>query len=68
MDPFHILWLEANPDDEYWEAGYRRDHIEGDCLRWDLDCRGLREVSGYYEEIGDDLGRHERMAQALYEC
>ena len=68
MDPFHILWLEANPVDNYWEACYRRDHIDGDCLRWDYDCRGLREVSRYYEEVGDDLGRHERMAEAVYDC
>ena len=26
----------------------------------DYDCRGLSQVSRYYEEIGDDLGRHER--------
>ena len=26
------------------------------------------EVSRYYEELGDDLGRHERMAEAMYDC
>ena len=68
MDTFDILWLDSDPEDEYWEASYRRDYSDGDCARWDTDSSGLREVSGYYQEIGDDLARHERMAQAIYDC
>ena len=34
----------------------------------DSDFYDVPEVSRYYEEIGDDLGRHERMAEAMYEC
>jgi len=69
MDPANISWLEANPDDTYWEADHRRSNSKGDsCLRWDYDCLGLRQVSRYYEELGDDLGRHERMAEAMYDC
>ena len=46
----------------------RRDCTEGSCCKWDYDCRGLSEVSNYYKEIGDDLGRRERMAEAMYDC
>jgi len=67
MDPANISWLEAEASDSYWEAHHRRSCPEGDCCRWDYDCRGLSEVSRYYKEIGDDLGRHERMAEAMYD-
>ena len=68
MDPANISWLEADDSDSYWETDSRRSNAEGCCFRWDYDCRGLSEVSRYYEEIGDDLGRHERMAEAMYDC
>jgi len=32
------------------------------------DCFGVSEMSRYYEELGDDLRRHQRMAQAMYDC
>ena len=68
MDPTTISWLEAHPNDSYWEADNRRNCPEGDrCFRWDYDCRGLSEVSRYYQEIGDDLARHERLAEAMYD-
>ena len=65
MDPANISWLEANPDESYWETHHRRSDTEG---YWDGDCFGFSEVSRYYEEVGDDLGRRERMAEAMYEC
>ena len=68
MDPANISWLEAEGTDSYWEADHRRSYLESGCLRWDYDSRGLSEVSRYYEEIGDDLGRRERMAEACYDC
>ena len=68
MDPTNISWLETNPTDSYWEADYRRDCTEGSCARWAADCFAVSEMSRYYEEIGDDLRRHQRMAQAMYEC
>ena len=69
MDPANISWLEADSDESYWEADYRRDCIEGDgCIRWAIDCFGISEMSRYYEELGDDLRRHQRMAQAMYDC
>ena len=39
-----------------------------EVLKWDYDGRGLSKVSNYYKEIGDDLGRRERMAEAMYDC
>ena len=69
MDPANISWLEADSDESYWEADYRRSCTEGDgCIRWAIDCFGISEMSRYYEELGDDLRRHQRMAQAEYEC
>ncbi len=65
MDPANISWLEAKGTDTYWEAHHRRSDSQG---YWDTDCDGFLEVSRYYEELGDDLGRHERMAEAMYEC
>ncbi len=41
---------------------------ENGCLRWAIDCFGVSEMSRYYEELGDDIRRHQRMAQAMYEC
>ena len=69
MDSANISWLEADTTDSYWEADYRRDCTEGDCcVRWTSDCFGFSEMSRYYEELGDDLRRHQRMAQAMYDC
>ena len=60
--------MEPDSTDTYWEADYRRDCIEGDhCLRWSIDCFGPHEMSSYYEDIGHDLRRHQRLAQACYE-
>ena len=68
MDSANISWLEADRADSYWEADYRRDCTEGSCIRWAIDCFGVSEMSRYYEEIGDDLRRHQRLAQAEYDC
>ena len=38
MDPANISWLEANPDDTYWEAHHRRSDSQG---YWDTDCDGF---------------------------
>ncbi|ADD95495.1 hypothetical protein [uncultured phage MedDCM-OCT-S08-C41] len=65
MDPANISWLESNGDESYWEAHHRRSDTQG---YWDRNSPGFSEVSRYYEELGDDLGRHERMAEAMYEC
>ena len=69
MDSDDILWLDSDPTDPDWQTNHRRDSVEGDsCLRWLLASIRLSEMSGYYEEIGDDIRRRERMAEAMYEC
>jgi hypothetical protein len=65
MDPANISWLEADTDDSYWEAYYRRTYSEG---YWERVLAIDLALPGYYEEVGDDLGRRERMAEAMYEC
>ena len=68
MDPANISWLDSDSTDSYWEADNRRDSTEGDsCIRWLLASIRLSEMSRYYQEIGDDLGRRERMAEACYD-
>mgnify|MGYP003112142981 CR=1 FL=1 len=44
-----------------------RDHISW-ILQTFHGCFGVSEMSRYYEELGDDLRRHQRMAQVEYEC
>jgi hypothetical protein len=68
MDPANISWLEADDADDYWEADRRRDYTEGGCIRWNRDSEPLSTVARYYQEIGDDLGRRLRMAEAIYDC
>jgi hypothetical protein len=65
MDPANISWLESDPDDSYWETYHRRGNSEGDR---NTDSSEVSDMSRYYEEIGDDLRRRERMAEAMYEC
>jgi hypothetical protein len=47
------------------QTDHRRGSPKG---YWDGDFYVISKVSRYYEEIGDDLGRHKRMAEAMYEC
>ena len=67
MDPEDALrLLKPAQMTRYWQSNDRRDHPEGD---WYADSDDVRTVSRYYEEIGDDLRRHQRLAVlALYEC
>ena len=57
---------ELDPDlvNEIREGGYRRDRIK---RYWVGDNPVVSEMSRYYQEIGDDLGRRERMAEAMYD-
>ena len=50
------------------QSSNRRECTDRSCFKWDYDCRGLSQVSNYYKEIGDDLARRERMAEAMYDC
>ncbi len=40
-----------------------------DCIKgyWVGDSPVVSSMSRYYQEIGDDLGRRERMAEACYD-
>ena len=68
MDPSDISWLDSDTTDSDGETDNRRDSTEGDsCIRWLLASIRLSEMSRYYEEVGDDLRRRERMAEAMYE-
>ena len=46
------------------EGGYRRDRIK---RYWVGDSPVVSEMSRYYQEIGDDLARRERLSQACYD-
>ena len=66
MDSTNTLRLETNPvRKENREADHRRSNTQRDR---DRDRAAVSDMSRYYEEIGDDLRRRERMAEAMYEC
>ena len=65
MDTPDAFWLDTDPDDNYWEAYYRRDYSEGDKHSI---LEAMSETFGSDEEAWNDLRRRERMAQAMYEC
>ena len=66
MDSTDTLRLGTNP---VREEDRQADHRRGDTQRdRDRDSTAVSDMSRYYEEIGDDLRRRERMAEAMYEC
>ena len=64
MDIAAVLRMEAEAADEYWQMCYRRDCAEGYQLR-DEPC--IPEDFDDNEDVGNDIGRRERLAQACYE-
>ena len=64
MDIANILWLEANPDDTYWEAYRRRSYSDRDCIR---DFYDVCEMFDGNENAWDALERRERLAEAEYD-
>ncbi len=64
MDTTDPRKLETNTENGHRKAGCRRDSIE---RYWVGDSPVVSEMSRYYQEIGDDLGRRERMAEAIYD-
>ena len=64
MDTSDPRKLETNTENSHRQAGRRRDSIE---RYWVGDSPLVSEMSRYYQEIGDDLGRRERMAEACYD-
>ena len=65
MDTPDTFWLDTNPDDNYWEAYYRRDYSERDKLAL---LEAMSETFRSDKEAWDDLRRRERMAEIMYEC
>ena len=64
MDIANILWLEANPDDTYWEAYRRRSYSDRDCIR---DFYDVCEMFDGNQNAWHPLERHERLAEAEYD-
>jgi|TARA_B100000073_G_scaffold339700_1_gene338536 hypothetical protein len=64
MDLANVLWLDSEPDDNYWETYHRRGDIEGDWVR---DFYDVSEMFDGNENAWSDLGRHERLAEAMYD-
>ena len=64
MDTEDTRKLETDTDDSDRETSRGRDSIE---RYWVGDKPIVSEMSRYYQEIGDDLGRRERMAEACYD-
>ena len=64
MDIADALWLEADPDDSYWEAYRRRSYSDRDWIR---DQYEVCEMFDGNENAWDALERHERLAEAEYE-
>jgi hypothetical protein len=64
MDIANILWLDSNPADNYWETYHRRSDSERDRVR---DFYDVSEMFDGNENAWSDLGRHERLAEAMYD-
>ena len=66
MDPEELRQLRSEWDDHnYWETKDRRNDFEAP---WYWSSESVSEDIGDYEESRDDIGRRERMAEAMYEC
>ena len=64
MDTEDPRGLDTDSANSHRQASRRRDSIE---RYWIGDSPVVSEMSRYYQEIGDDLGRRERMAEAIYD-
>jgi hypothetical protein len=64
MDIANVLWLESNPEDNYWETSYRRSYSDRDWIR---DFYDVCEMFDGNENAWDAVERRERMAQVEYE-
>ena len=65
MDPANISWLEAYPDDTYWEAHHRRGNSE---RYWDGSSDAIPPYFDDNEDAWNDIRRRERLAEAMYDC
>jgi hypothetical protein len=64
MDIANILWLDSDPDDNYWETSYRRSYTDRDSVS---DFYEVREMFDGNQNAWSPLARHERLAEAMYE-
>ena len=64
MDIANVLWLEADPDDSYWEAYRGRSYSDRDWIRDQYD---VCEMFDGNENAWDAVERHERLAEACYD-
>ena len=64
MDTPDTFWLDTDPDDNYWEAYYKRDYTERDKLSL---LEAMSKTFSSDEEAWDDLRRRERLSQIMYE-
>ena len=64
MDTEDPRELDTDTTHRHRQGSRRRDSIE---RYWVGDSPLVSEMSRYYQEIGDDLGRRERMEQACYD-
>ena len=66
MDFATILWLDSDYRHSFWEACYRRGCPEG----FAGDDSHFYDVPADFddnEDVGNDIGRRERLAKACYE-
>ena len=65
MDTDYTLWLDDIINDALGKGSNRRGRIKGPgySIRPEVP-----EDVGFNEDTGDDIGRRERMAQAMYDC
>ena len=65
MDPQDSRLIPARVIDFDWERFHRRNDPESAWYDASLD---IPEDLGTNQDTGDDVGRRERMAEAMYEC
>ena len=65
MDPNEPRQFSEHDYYDFWENEDRRDDFEEP---WNWAFPTVLSDPGDYEEPWDDIGRRERMAEAMYEC
>ena len=62
------VWLDSYEEDTYWKDYYRRNYPGEDWFyEIDGDCEDIRAVSDDQEDLGNDVARRQRVAEAIYE-
>ena len=66
MGTTKTLFLESDEHNGYWEGYYRRNYPFDDWQK-NTDSEYLCAVSDDQEDLGNDVSRRERLAEAEYE-